>query len=100
MSDFSDLPPLNALRGFEAVARHMSFSAAAQELRITSAAVSQQIKNLEDFLGVRCFRPRSWRNDIGRGTSGKLPDGRLVGACREGAPFVRLRLRGRALLIR
>ena len=55
MSDFSDLPPLNALRGFEAVARHMSFSAAAQELRITSAAVSQQIKNLEDFLGVQVF---------------------------------------------
>jgi len=55
MIDFSDLPPLNALRGFEAVARHMSFSAAAQELRITSAAVSQQIKNLEDFLGVQVF---------------------------------------------
>ena len=55
MSDFSDLPPLNALRGFEAVARHMSFSAAAQELRITPAAVSQQIKNLEDFLGVQVF---------------------------------------------
>ena len=53
MIDFSDLPPLNALRGFEAVARHMSFSAAAQELRITLAAVSQKIKNLEDFLGVQ-----------------------------------------------
>ena len=46
MSDFSKLPPLNALRGFEAVARHMSFSGAAQELRVTSAAVSQQIKML------------------------------------------------------
>jgi len=53
MSDFSDLPPLNALRGFEAIARHMIFSAAAQELRITSAAVSQQIKNFKIFLGCR-----------------------------------------------
>ncbi len=55
MGKFTKLPPLNALRGFEAVARHMSFSAAAKELRITSAAISQQIKNLEDFLGVRVF---------------------------------------------
>ena len=64
MSNFSKLPPLNALRGFEAVARHMSFSGAAQELRITSAAVSQQIKNLEDFLGVQVFSRQGRRIQI------------------------------------
>jgi LysR family transcriptional regulator, glycine cleavage system transcriptional activator len=61
MSDFSNLPPLNALRGFEAVARNLSFSAAAKELRISPAAVSQQIKNLEDFLGVQVFNRQGRR---------------------------------------
>ena len=55
MVKFGKLPPLNALRGFEAVARNLSFSAAAQELLVTPAAVSQQVKNLEDFLGVKVF---------------------------------------------
>jgi len=55
MVKFDKLPPLNALRGFEAVARNLSFSAAAQELRVTPAAVSQQVKNLEDCLGFQVF---------------------------------------------
>lgn len=46
------LPPLNALRAFEAVARHQSFTKAAEELFVTRAAISHQIKHLEDFLGV------------------------------------------------
>jgi LysR family transcriptional regulator, glycine cleavage system transcriptional activator len=50
------LPPLNALRAFEAAARHLSFSAAAAELHVTPAAVSHQIKALEDDLGVKLFR--------------------------------------------
>ena len=50
------LPPLNSLRAFEAAARHMSFKRAAQELSVTPAAVSRQIKTLEDHLGVRLFR--------------------------------------------
>ena len=50
------LPPLNALRAFEAAGRHMSFSKAAAELNVTPAAVSQQVKALEDYLGVRLFR--------------------------------------------
>lgn len=50
------LPPLNALRVFEAAARHLSFKEAAQELHITQAAVSHQIKTLEDYLGVKLFR--------------------------------------------
>ena len=50
------LPPLNALRVFEAAARHLSFKEAANELNITQAAVSHQIKSLEEYLGVNLFR--------------------------------------------
>jgi LysR family glycine cleavage system transcriptional activator len=50
------LPPLNALRVFEAAARYLSFKEAASELHITQAAVSHQIKTLEDFLGIELFR--------------------------------------------
>ncbi|MDP9141121.1 MAG: transcriptional regulator GcvA [Pseudomonadota bacterium] len=50
------LPPLNALRAFEAAARHLSVQKAAQELFVTPAAVSQQIKILEERLGVDLFR--------------------------------------------
>ena len=52
------LPPLNALRVFEAAARHLSFTRAAQELSVTQAAVSHQIKALEERLGVRLFERR------------------------------------------
>ena len=54
-------PSLNALRAFGAVGRHLSFGKAAGELHVTAAAVSQQIKNLEDFLGVQLFH-RHGRN--------------------------------------
>lgn len=50
------LPPLNALRAFEAAARHLSFAKAADELRVTPAAVSHQIKALEAHLGTPLFR--------------------------------------------
>ncbi len=49
------LPPLNALRVFETAARQGSFARAAEELHVTPAAVSQQIKSLEDYLGVTLF---------------------------------------------
>jgi LysR family glycine cleavage system transcriptional activator len=52
----SYLPPLGALRAFEAAARHMSFSRAAAELHVTPAAVSHQIHTLEQDLGVRLFQ--------------------------------------------
>ena len=52
----STLPPLNALRAFEAAARHQSFAKAADELSVTPAAISHQIKALEDRLGVVLFR--------------------------------------------
>jgi LysR family glycine cleavage system transcriptional activator len=50
------LPPLNALRAFEAAARHLNFSRAADELSVTPGAVSQQIQNLEDYVGAALFR--------------------------------------------
>jgi len=50
-----NLPPLNALRAFEAAARHLSFTKAARELHVTQAAVSHQIKGLEEYLGVPLF---------------------------------------------
>jgi len=50
------LPPLNALRAFEAAARHMSFSRAAEELHVTQAAISHQVKGLEEHLGMTLFR--------------------------------------------
>lgn len=50
------LPPLTALRAFDAAARHMSFAQAASELHVTPAALSYQIKSLEDHLGAPLFR--------------------------------------------
>lgn len=50
------LPPLNSLRSFEAAGRHLSFTKAAQELAVTQAAVSQQVKALEQQLGVNLFK--------------------------------------------
>ncbi len=50
------LPPLTALRAFDAAARHMSFAKAADELNVTPAALSFQIKSLEDHLGAPLFR--------------------------------------------
>jgi LysR family glycine cleavage system transcriptional activator len=50
------LPPLNALRVFEAAARHLSFKEAAADLHITQAAVSHQVKSLEEYLGVSLFK--------------------------------------------
>jgi len=50
------LPPLNSLRAFEASARLRSFSRAAEELHVTPAAISHQIKGLEEYLGTRLFR--------------------------------------------
>lgn len=49
------LPPPNSLVVFEAAARHLGFTAAASELRVTQAAVSRQIRLLEDWLGVSLF---------------------------------------------
>jgi len=54
----SPMPPLNALRAFEAAARHLSLTRAAEELHVTAGALSHQIRGLEDFLGVKLFERR------------------------------------------
>ncbi|MDT3677662.1 MAG: LysR substrate-binding domain-containing protein [Burkholderiaceae bacterium] len=59
-----DLPPLLALRAFDAAGRHLSFSKAAQELCVTQGAVSRQIKILEEFLGVPLFRRLTSRVEL------------------------------------
>lgn len=67
------LPPLNALRAFEAAARHLSFTRAAEELFVTQAAVSHQIKALEEMLGVRLFRRYNRRLELTQAGRGYLP---------------------------
>ena len=56
-----NLPPLDLIQGFEAAARNLSFTKAAEELFITQSAVSRQIRALEEHLGVTLFerRPRT-----------------------------------------
>jgi LysR family glycine cleavage system transcriptional activator len=50
------LPPLKALQAFESAGRHLSFTLAAQELNVTPGAISQQIRQLEEFLEVKLFK--------------------------------------------
>lgn len=50
-----DLPPLSALRAFEAAARHLSFKKAAEELAVTPTAISHQVRQLEEWLGQQLF---------------------------------------------
>lgn len=72
------LPPLNALRAFEAAARHRSIRKAALELHVTPAAVSQQVKLLESTLGVRLF------DRVNRGLALTAEAQASVGRLREG----------------
>src|SRR5512138_3845816 len=58
MRNRNALPALDLLVGFEAAARHLSFTRAGEELFITQSAVSRQIKELEDQLGVELFHRR------------------------------------------
>jgi LysR family glycine cleavage system transcriptional activator len=53
------MPPLNALRAFEATARHLSFTKAAAELFVTPAALSHQIRGLEEMLALKLFHRRA-----------------------------------------
>ena len=52
---YRPIPPLNALRAFEAAARHLSLTKAAQELHVTAGALSHQIRGLEQLLGLKLF---------------------------------------------
>ena len=55
MKPATRIPPLRALRAFQAAGRHLSFKKAAEELCVTASAVSHQVKNLESFLGLSLF---------------------------------------------
>jgi DNA-binding transcriptional LysR family regulator len=65
------LPPLDSLKGFEAAARHLSFTRAAAELFLTQSAVSRQVQSLEEALGVRLFRRCTRRLEL-------TPEGELL----------------------
>jgi LysR family glycine cleavage system transcriptional activator len=67
------LPPLNALRAFEAVARHLSFTKAAAELNVTRAAISHQIKSLEDFFGFALLERKNRTIVLSQGAAAALP---------------------------
>jgi len=86
------LPPANSLIAFEAAARCGSYSAAARELEVTPAAISRQIKRVEDFLGLRVFEP------LGRGrgltTEGReLADAVSIGLEHVAGSVTKLRAR-------
>lgn len=68
------LPPLSALRAFEAVARTLSFTGAARELHVTPGAISQQVRVLEDQLGTRLFRRSRRSVSLTAAGSSILPD--------------------------
>lgn len=68
------LPPLNALRLFEAAGRHLSFKAAAEELHLTPSAVSHGIQSLEDWLGVPLFQRAARGLSLTETGAAYLPD--------------------------
>ena len=72
------LPPLTALRAFEAASRHGSLSAAARELNVTHAAIAQQVKKLEEWFGVSLMRR------AGRGVEATAQGARLAEGLGEG----------------
>lgn len=81
--DWSDLPPLSMLRAFEAAARHGGFSAAGRELNVTHAAIAQQVRGLEERLGLTLMRRE------GRGLA-LTPEGeRLAASLREALDLIR-----------
>ena len=76
------LPPLNSLRAFEVAARRGGFTGAADELHVTPAAISHQVKVLESFLGIELFRR------LPKGLALTGADGVMVGRGTMGAPWL------------
>ena len=72
------LLPLSGFRTFESAARHLSFARAADELRVTPAAVSHQVRTLEDYLGVRLFTRDRKRLTLTDAGAALLPDLRVA----------------------
>ena len=95
-----DLPPLTALRAFEAAARHLSFKHAAAELSLTPSAISHQVRLLEECLGVQLFVRGTRRVDLtpaGQGLFPPLRDG--LDAMARGVQAVRPRPGPRRLVL-
>ena len=94
------LPPLNSLRAFEAAARHLSITKASEELNVTPAAISHQVKGLEEYLGVTLFRRLNRAlllTDAGQACLPALREGFDLLA--DAMEIIRAREEGRALTI-
>lgn len=93
------LPPLNALRAFEAAARHLSFTRAGEELHVTHGAVSRQIQSLETWLGRRLFRRLNRRVELTEAGTALVAE---IGAAldRIALASVRIREEGRVRVLR
>lgn len=59
MTLLNRLPPLNALKAFEAASRHLNFKFAAEELHVTQSAIAQHVRHLEEELGIKLFERHS-----------------------------------------
>ena len=86
------LPPLNALRAFEAAGRYRNFSRAADELNVTQGAVSRHVKLLEEHLSVALFRRRPQGLELTEQGRALLPEvsasfERIAQAARKAASF-------------
>ena len=98
MNRLRRLPPLNALKAFEAAARHESFTRAAEELFVTQGAVSHQVKALEEELGVKLFnreRQRLVITEAGRQYLTTLRDASTESRSAQNA-FSSAKVRGRS----
>jgi LysR family glycine cleavage system transcriptional activator len=84
------LPPLNALRAFEAAARNLSFTVAGNELGVTHGAVSKQVRALEYWLGLNLFRRLNRRLELTEAGERYLAE---AGPLLDGLSQVSLRLR-------
>ncbi len=94
------LPPLHALRAFEAAGRHLSFSRAAEELGVSPAAVSQQIQQIEEFAGQTLFKRLTRRVELTDAGAAALPLAREAMALfLEASRVMRLPLRQRRVSI-
>jgi LysR family glycine cleavage system transcriptional activator len=91
-------PSLNALKAFECAARHLSFSKAAAELNVTSAAISHRIRTLEEHLGVELFYRLNKGVALTDAGISALPDLQL-GFCRLAKAVERLRGGGQTRLL-
>lgn len=94
------LPPLHALRAFEAAARHLSFSRAAEELGVSPAAVSQQIQQIEEFAGQPLFKRLTRRVELTDAGEAAMPLVRdAMALFFEASRVMRLPLRNRRVSV-